>query len=43
MQPNAMPAYTKSVVAHSELSLASLQDALILGRIPVVSLRSTIG
>ena len=31
MHPNGMPAYTGSVVAHSERSLASLQDAVFLG------------
>jgi hypothetical protein len=43
MHPNGMPAYTGSVVVHSERSLASLQDAVLLELIPVVSLRSTTG
>jgi hypothetical protein len=38
MHPNGMPECTGSVVAHADSSLASLQDAATLGRIPVVSL-----
>jgi hypothetical protein len=38
-----MPACTEIVVASPDLSLASLQDALLSGGIPVVSLRSTTG
>ena len=33
MHPNGMPACTGSVVAQSDRSLASLQDAILLGRI----------
>jgi hypothetical protein len=43
LHPNGMPACSGIVVAYPDLPLASLQDALLLGRIPVVSLRSTTG
>jgi hypothetical protein len=38
MHPNGMPARTGRVVAHSDRSLASLQDATLFLPIPVVSL-----